>query len=207
MFSLDKILSKITQQPEWQEYNQYQQLVTCWSKVVNRKISQNTRPIYFSRGILGIATSSAVWAQELTLQRYSLLKKLNKHLNFDVNDIRFTPARWADNITRDNQTNLAKNLNNQDNIAAFNARQVVSETEIVPPETAKESLQNWLEKIKKRSLRDPDSGSQTLPLCPQCNSPTPQKELERWHLCCHCMAQQKHLEYRPTTFFNTNNPK
>ena len=199
MFSLDKILSKVTQQPEWQEYNQYQQLVTCWCQVVNRKISQNTRPLYFSRGIFGIATSSAVWAQELTLQRYSLLKKVNQQLNFEVKDIRFTPARWADNIIQDNQVNLAKNLDNQENIAAFAAQQAEFSTETASPKTANESLQNWLEKVKKRS--------HNLPLCPQCNSPTPQKELERWHLCCHCMAHQKHLEYRPTAFSNINSQK
>lgn len=199
MFSLDKILSKITQQPEWQEYNQYQQLATCWRNVVNRKISQNTRPIYFSRGIFGIATSSAVWAQELTLQRYSLLKKVNRQLNFEVKDIRFTPAQWNDNIARDNHTDLAKNIDNQENIAATSPKQVESATEIATPKTAHESLKHWLSKIEKRS--------QNLPLCPQCNSPTPQKELERWHFCCHCMAQQKHLEYRPTTFLNINNQR
>ena len=199
MFSLDKILSKITQQPEWQEYNQYQQLVKCWRKVVNRKISQNTRPLYFSREIFGIATSSAVWAQELTLQRYSLLKKVNQQLNFKVKDIRFTPARWADNIIQDNQVNIVKNLNNKENIATFKEKQPELVTEIAIPETAQESLQNWLAKVKKQS--------QLCPLCPQCNSPTPQKELERWHLCCHCMAQQKHLEYRPVTFSNINSQK
>lgn len=200
MHSLDKILSKITQQPEWQEYQQYQQLLKCWRQVINRKISQNTRPLYFSRGILGIATSSAVWAQELTLQRYSLLKKLNKHLNFDVKDIRFTPARWDDIINQHNQPNLSKKLNKKENIAAASsAKQAESATNISTPETPHESLQNWLEKVKMRS--------QILPLCPQCHSPTPQKELERWHLCCHCMAQENHLEYRPTTFSNTQSQK
>ncbi|MGK7896432.1 MAG: DUF721 domain-containing protein [Xenococcus sp. (in: cyanobacteria)] len=199
MRSLDKILSKLTQQPEWQEYNQYQQLATCWRNIVNRKISQNTRPIYFSRGIFGIATSSAVWAQELTLQRYSLLKKVNRQLNFEVQDIRFTPARWTDIMTQENQTNSVKNLNNKENIAAIRPKQVESATEIATPKTAHESLQNWLEQVKMRS--------QNLPLCPQCNSPTPQKELERWHFCCHCMAQQKHLEYRPATFLNINSQK
>ena len=199
MHSLDKILSKITQQPEWQEYQQYQQLLKCWRQVINRKISQNTRPLYFSKKILGIATSSAVWAQELTLQRYSLLKNLNKHLNFDVKDIRFTPARWDHIINQHNQVNLSKKLNNKGNIAVYSAKTAESDPNISTPETAHESLQNWLEKVKMRS--------QILSLCPQCHSPTPQKELERWHLCCHCMAQEKHLEYRPTTFFNTNSQK
>ena len=185
MFSLDKILSKITQQPEWEEYNQYQQLVKCWNKVINRKISQNTRPIYFSKGILGIATSSAVWAQELTLQRYSLLKKLNKYSNCDVKDIRFTPAQWDNPIFQENQSNSFETPNIKENIAVSPPKQAKANPNISLPETAHESLQNWLEKVKMRS--------QILPLCPQCNSPTSQKELERWHLCCHCMAQQKHL--------------
>ncbi len=199
MFSLDKILSKITQQPEWSEYQQYQQLLKCWQQVINQKILQNTRPLYFSRGILGIATSSAVWAQELTLQRYSLIKKLNKNLNFRVKDIRFTPARWDDTINQVNQSYLAKKVDNAENIAVLPFGQPIAEQNMAAPKTPHESLQNWLEKVKMRS--------QTLPLCPQCNSPTPQKELERWHLCCHCMAQQKHLEYRPITFSNINNPK
>ena len=76
------------------------------------------------------------------------------------------------------------------------AKRAAVELNISTPETPHESLQNWLEKVKMRS--------QILPLCPQCNSPTPQTELDRWHLCCHCMAQEKYLEYRPPRFFNSN---
>jgi len=199
MLPLNKILNKITQQPEWQEYRQYQQLSTCWRQVINQKISQNTRPIYFSRGVLGIATSSAVWAQELTLQRYSLLKKLNKHLDFDVKDIRFTPARWDDIIIQNNQTNSTEKSHIQKNTVISSQKKAELTTEISIPKTAPQTLQNWLEKVKVKL--------QILPLCPQCNSPTPQKELERWNLCCHCMAQEKHLEYRPTQIFNSNNKK
>ncbi|ELS04497.1 putative RNA-binding protein containing Zn ribbon [Xenococcus sp. PCC 7305] len=199
MLPLDKILSKITQQPEYQEYRQYQQLVKCWRNVVNRQILQNTRPLYFSREILGIATSSAVWAQELTLQRYSLTKKLNKYLDFEVKDIRFAPARWNDIIIQDNQDDLPKKLGNSEGSAASSPHKVELATNISPSEKANASLQNWLEQVKMRS--------QTLPFCPNCDSPTPQKELERWNLCCHCMAQEKYLEYRPTTFSNSNSEK
>ena len=200
MRSLDKILSKITQQPEWQEYQQYQQVLKCWYKeVVNRKISQNTRPIYFSRGVLGIATSSAVWAQELNLQRYSFLKKLNKNLNFQVKDIRFTPAPWHDLAMEQNKANNPKKNDKKTNIGAYSTKLPESNVSISNPKTVHESLQNWLDKVKMRS--------QVLPLCPQCNSPTPQEELKRWHLCCHCMSREKHLEYCSTRFFSNNSLK
>ncbi|MEM9271943.1 MAG: DciA family protein [Cyanobacteria bacterium P01_F01_bin.143] len=199
MLPLDKILGKLTQQPEWQEYRQYQQLLKCWSQVINRPTSQNTRPLYFSRGIFGIATSSAAWAQELTLQRYSLLKKLNKRLNFDIKDIRFTPARWDDTIIQNSSAYSSKKFHKRKEIAVPLTKQAESTEENIRPETVDKSLQTWLEKVKRKS--------QILPLCPQCDSPTPQKELDRWHLCCHCMAQEKHLQYRPTKFSKSNDEK
>ncbi|MGL4883610.1 MAG: hypothetical protein ACRC8K_21505, partial [Waterburya sp.] len=36
--------------------------------------------------------------------------------------------------------------------------------------------------------------------CPNCDSPTPIEEIERWSLCYHCVAQKWNLEYRPATF-------
>ena len=94
------------------------------------KISQNTRPLYFSREVFGIATSSAVWAQELTLQRYSLLKRVNQQLNFNVKDIRFTPARWTDKIILPNQVNTA---DNQDNIAFYEVNKAILQTKFLFP--------------------------------------------------------------------------
>ncbi|MGV2390306.1 MAG UNVERIFIED_CONTAM: DUF721 domain-containing protein [Microcystis novacekii LVE1205-3] len=61
-------------------YGQKLLIPVCWSK-----------PDLFPsiRGVLSVATSSAALAQELSLQRYSLLKRLNSQLETPLSNIRF----------------------------------------------------------------------------------------------------------------------
>ena len=195
--SLKNILQQISQQPGWEQYRQHCELIECWQKITNQKIAQNTRPRYISRQVLWVATSSSVWAQELSLQRYSLLKKLNSQLTFTLTDIRFSPANWqkssddAVSHQEDVVINPEKSTISRKN-AIYSVKTPEDEAKIDDPQLA---LQKWLEKIKARAQ------SQTQPCfpCPQCNSPTPVQELERWNVCGHCIAHKWSLEYRPPT--------
>ena len=183
---LDRILKQVIQQPEWSKYREHCQMMECWQQVVNQKILKNTRPLHIDRQTLYVATSSAVWAQELALQRYSLIKKLNSRLDFTIKDIRFSPARWQ-NQQKPEIIELP--------LQEVNLKRLRAEKEKKEPAKndtnldANTTIKKWLENIKKNS--------QNLATCPQCKSLTPQAELTRWQVCRHCIAQKWNSEYRP----------
>ncbi len=80
--SIDRILAKIEQQSGWEEFRQYRYLLESWAQIVGETTAIHTRPLYIQRQILWVATSSSARAQELSFQRYSLLKKINSHSVF-----------------------------------------------------------------------------------------------------------------------------
>jgi predicted nucleic acid-binding Zn ribbon protein len=176
---LERILNKVIQQPEWKNYRQYRQIIECWQQVVNQQVLKNTKPLYQEREILYVATSSAVWAQELSLQRYFLVKKLNNQLSFTLKDIRFSPASWHHKPKQE----VVKIP-----LPEINLQKYKTETE--PNIDAKTAVESWLNNIK--------SNSQNLATCPQCQSLTTQAELTRWGVCRYCIAQKWHSEYRPS---------
>jgi predicted nucleic acid-binding Zn ribbon protein len=70
-------------------------LLRCWEQVVPSNTAQHSRPLYLHRGVLSVATSSAAWAQTLSLGRYQLIQKLTPLLGASLQDIRFSPAQWT----------------------------------------------------------------------------------------------------------------
>ena len=180
--SLEQTLAQITNQPGWEKYQQYRQLLECWPKIVSKEIGQQTRPLYINRQVLLVATSSSVWAQELTLQRYTLLKQLNTQLTFSLKDIRFSSSQWQQtsdrNLLGQNSQNLHSLHPSRINI---NAAQI--DNDRLPLVNAPQAVvQRWLTVLQERSSN--------LSVCPQCHSPTPEGELKRWFLCCHCAAKK-----------------
>jgi predicted nucleic acid-binding Zn ribbon protein len=175
--SLDRILALLEQQPGWEQYQQYCQVVDCWQQVVDQKLLQHTRPLYVSRQILWVAISSYSLAQELSLQRFSLLQKLNHQLSFVLKDIRFSPQHWYQS------KNLASNSTSSSHPSQIEISQ--TENKILNSPPAKDlntAVQRWQKILQERS--------QHLPTCPQCGCATPLGELERWQLCCHCISQK-----------------
>ena len=176
--SLDSIIEKVTQQPEWIRYQEYKQIKKCWQQVVNKKTSENTRPVCVERGTLYVATSSAVWAQELVLQRYSLIKKINSRIDFTLKDIRFSPAKWHDRPLQ--------------NDVELSLKAIERQPQKVQTETAKNSIDaktainKWLQNLQQ--------SSQNVVYCPQCQCITTKAELSRWQVCRHCIAQKWHEE-------------
>jgi predicted nucleic acid-binding Zn ribbon protein len=175
---LDRILEILEARPEWQSQRRYRQVLQSWETAIEPKIAQQTRLLYIARNVLWVATANAVWAQTLSLQRYSLLKKLNAHLEKPLGDIRFSPAQWH------NSKPLASNTSSPEKHP--------SAIEIEEPplvdrsssasKTPKEAFKRWAALIESRS--------QNLPLCPCCQSPTPEGELQRWEMCAHCIAKE-----------------
>jgi predicted nucleic acid-binding Zn ribbon protein len=176
--SLDRILEALEKQPGWEAHRQYRHLLQCWETVVEPKIVKQTRPLYVSRNVLFVATASSVWAQNLSLQRYSLLKKLNALLSEPLVDIRFSSAQWY-NVKPAVATERADREKHPSTIAPVPS---LSELPNKNP-TPQEAFQRWAKVIEARS--------QNLPLCPNCQSPTPPGELERWTVCAYCIRKQQ----------------
>lgn len=181
--SLDHILGAIANQPQWENSKQFQHLLNCWTNVVDPSIAQQTRPYSISRDVLYVATSSSVWVQELQFKRRLILKKLNAQLSKPLVDIHFSTAQWQKDASN---TNRALPIQ-------FNPRQehpsYVDESTYTPPKAhtplptdPHSAFQHWAEAMRSRSL--------SLPLCPQCQCPTPPGELERWNLCGLCAIKQ-----------------
>lgn len=180
--SLAEILTKIPEQPGWEKYQQYCQLVECWQAIVSPKIAKQTRPLYIKRQVLWVATSSSVWAQELSFQRYILLQKLNSRLALSLKDIRFTTyqgQQQTSDRSKNNPNNQEQHLPHPSSVKLNNISLPSNNLPVVnDPQTV---VKNWLNALQQRSLQ--------LSVCPQCKSPTPEGELKRWHLCCHCAAK------------------
>ncbi|MCC0176297.1 DUF721 domain-containing protein [Waterburya agarophytonicola K14] len=203
--SVEKILTQLEQQPGWEKFRDYRQLLQCWHNTVNKNTAEHTRPLYINRQILWIATSSASRAQELSFQRYSLLKRLNKQLPFTLKDIRFSSSGWHQTAHQDRSTQILfeisqkqksqkpkKNLMN----SSFSENKLENtRDDHSPSEKAKIAAKRWLDTISQNRRK-----SSSLLSCPICNSPTPTGEIERWNSCYICIAQKRSREYRPPTF-------
>ncbi len=176
--SLDHLLTALQKQPGWDQYQRYCRVHQYWHQILDPKTVIYTKPLYIQRNVLLVATSSAVWAQHLSLQRYSLLEKINAQFPTEpLVDIRFSSARWHDSQSVAD-TSVASS--HPSDIELPNPISQTSSDELATtPQTA---FQRWRELMKARS--------QGLPLCPQCLCPTPPGELKRWSLCMHCATRQ-----------------
>ena len=201
--SVEQILAQLEKQPGWEKFRDYRQLLKVWDNVVNQNTAQNTRPLHISRQVLWVATNSASRAQELSFQRYTLLKRLNQQLPFALKDIRFSSSGFYQTknapeikqilfTVREQQSNKSKNnLRNLqvgkeglENGAGKNNTQA----------QAKNAAKQWLKAIAENTTNS------SLSACSICNALTPSAELERWNSCYLCIAKKWSEEYRPPTF-------
>ncbi|MEL6440182.1 MAG: DciA family protein [Cyanobacteria bacterium J06621_8] len=196
--SLEQILSQLEQQPNWEKFREHRQLLKCWHNTVNPRTAQYTRPLHITRRVLWIATTSAARAQELSFQRYALLKRLNQQLPVPLKDLRFTTSGWAESTSQPReQTSFFRisSKNKSDKSRTQSVTGIANPEQEPNPSTrgsAKDAAQKWLKTLSQAN------SSQTN--CPSCNALTPKEELERWNLCCHCAAQKWAQEYRTPSF-------
>ena len=194
--SVEQILTQLEKQPGWEKFREYRQLLKCWHSTVNRTTAEHTRPLYIARQVLWVAASSASRAQELSFQRYTLLKRLNKQLPFTLKDIRFSSSQWHQTQQPNTQSavfNISERQKSQVNTSSpNNTSQTGDRPSVSASTTAKDAARRWLETLKQTSS--------SLLSCPNCHSPTPKEEIERWNLCHHCIAAKWSEEYRPPTF-------
>jgi len=175
--SVNDILGVIEKQAKWQE-QPLQRLLKCWVEVVGTVVAAHTQPLSIQRDVLWVATSSAAWAQNLSFGRSQLLLKLNEKLPTPLVDIRFSTAGWQHSplISKEQQTVLPcehpSYLGDE-----------VSHRDVKPTiKDANSAFGHWAKTMQTRS--------HGLPLCPQCQCPTPPGELQRWGVCSFCAAKQ-----------------
>ncbi|AOW99895.1 hypothetical protein BJP34_10915 [Moorena producens PAL-8-15-08-1] len=213
--SLNQILDRITNQPEWEGIQRLSYLIKSWSEIVGMNIANHTRPYAISRDILYVATSSSVWAQELKFKRRMLLKRLNASWSEPLVDIHFSPAQWRKTQVLGNgysQSELTPNHRHPSTILPMSSSLVSEELEYTENResceatdtttdtntdtTTDTTLANRLgyanrpEAAFKHWAKMMQMRSQNLPLCPQCQCPTPPGELQRWDVCGLCAIKQ-----------------
>ena len=188
--SVEQILTQLEQQPGWEKFREYRQLLQCWNNTVNQTTAEHTRPLYIARQVLWVTASNASRAQELSFQRYTLLKRLNKQLPFTLKDIRFSSSQWHQ--TQQQKEPVIFNASTQQKSKADSPKKSLGDRQISPSTTPKDAARRWLETLKR--------SSSSLPFCPSCHSYTPKEEIDRWNLCHHCVAAKWSEKYRPPSF-------
>ena len=87
--SLKNIINEYLEDTKFEEINNLLKIEQLWKKTVGEIISQKTKIIKFEHNILLIKTNTPVWRNELSLQKNSLIKKINRTKNINVKEIIF----------------------------------------------------------------------------------------------------------------------
>ncbi|HYW21766.1 MAG TPA: DciA family protein [Nodularia sp. (in: cyanobacteria)] len=175
--SVNDILGILEQQAKWQEHP-FQRLLQLWPDIVGKVAANHTRPLSIQRDVLQVATSSAAWAQNMTFGRTTLLLKLNQKLSEPLVDIRFSTKDW-----QSLPDYLQPKTVTPEEHPSYLGDVIRSRSQVTPTINSPNSaFESWAKTMQARS--------HNLPLCPQCQSPTPPGELQRWQVCCVCAAKQ-----------------
>ena len=178
--SVHNILGRLQIEAQLEE-QPLQILIRLWPEIVGKTIANHTQPLLIQRGILRVATPSAAWAQNLAFERQGLLLKINAALPSPVREIRFSTSGWQ---------HPQADITIEPTVLPEEHPSYLGTGDVSTDSTKHGSINqnphgaftHWAEKIHKRS--------QNLPLCPQCQCPTPHGELQRWQVCCLCAAKQ-----------------
>jgi predicted nucleic acid-binding Zn ribbon protein len=101
--SIKQIITDLTQDPAWEPYRAWQEILDAWPealaslKLSNKspaELSQQIYPRARTGDLLQVATANASLADHCNWQRRSLLKILNSHIAQPLVDIRFSSSRW-----------------------------------------------------------------------------------------------------------------
>lgn len=181
--SLENILDTVKQESRWQE-QPIQQVLQCWVEAVGAMVATHTRPVSVQRQVLWVATSSAVWAQELAFRRQRILEKLNTQLPQPLLDIRFSSAQWQQASKQDSAIgDRTASVWGRDHPSwVGNDSRTAKRDRQLRFRHPQAAFRHWTEVTQTRSRH--------LPLCPQCHCHTPVGELERWGVCSICAAKQ-----------------
>ncbi len=178
--SIDRILAIVQQQNRAQQ-QPFQIALQFWLQVVGQAVAAHTQLLSIQRDVLWVATSSASWAQTLTMERSRILTKLNVYLPNPLTDIRFSTAQWQRPDT------IAKNRAISEDFFGGEHPSILAPANLSaakPPKSkdAQAAFSQWVKTTQQKN--------HNLPLCPQCQAPTPPGELQRWKVCCICAVKE-----------------
>lgn len=101
--SIGQIVTDITQEPAWETYRAWQEILDLWPEVLERlaignqsvaDLAQQIYPRTRQGDLLLVATANASLANHCNWQRRSLLVILNGKLTQPLKDLRFSSSRW-----------------------------------------------------------------------------------------------------------------
>lgn len=159
----------------------FQCVLQLWSELVGPQAVAHTRPLTIEQGVLKVATSSAVWAQQLMFKRRQMLVKLNERLSQKLVNIRFTPALWQQSslpASTETESLLEMWQQHPSRILTEPVDSIETNQRVPVEQNPQEAFQYWRQKIQLQT--------DSLPLCPQCQCHTPPGELQRWGVCALC---------------------
>jgi predicted nucleic acid-binding Zn ribbon protein len=177
--SLERVLESLRILERSPTQQQLQILNKSWSELLGQ-FADYSCPINIERHTLYIATFSPTVAQELTLQSRDILNKVNQLLPTPIEKIHFSTAQWQKNSLPVIQPDQTESTH-----PSFIPKQPtnISGKLTKPSNHALEQFKYWRNILQQRS--------DGLPLCPQCQAPTPPGELERWSVCAICLGQNQ----------------
>ena len=175
--SLEELLSTLTIIERSPEQKQFQLLLSCWPEVLG-SLAQLTRPLALQGGVLKVATATPALSQELTFKEPRILEDLNARLDSPLERIRFSTALWR---ARQDEASPTEETHPSQIPATGESLNRIS-TAPSPTKDPLLAFQQWADSLRERS--------QHLPLCPQCQAPTPPGELLRWSVCALCATKQ-----------------
>lgn len=179
MQSLNTLMKTLERSPQWQANAGLRRVLAIWPQLVGAAVAQHSRPTKIYRGALQVTVSSAAWAQTLTFERMVILQKLHTALpalKTEITDLRFATAQWR-RETHQAPPTATRSLSDHPSWA-----QMPQGRSRNAPQTADVAFQQWADR-RQRQL-----ASQSR--CPQCQSPCPTRELQRWSVCAICATRQ-----------------
>ncbi|RMH78974.1 MAG: DUF721 domain-containing protein [Cyanobacteria bacterium J007] len=180
--SLDRILGSMAATRFVRQQQAYTQLLKTWAEVVGSPAARYSRPLSCDRGILKVATASAVWAQTLTLKRHQIVGQLRDRGYPELKDIRCSTRDWSQTAIATQEVAELQQLWQQHPSRLPDEPPTPAQASPEAPTDAKTAFQSWAAQTQAKSA--------CFPLCPQCQAPTPPGELERWSVCALCAARR-----------------
>lgn len=98
----DSIIEKMLEEKEIRKAITRNNLYRFWAKVAGAKFAQKSRPYSMLGGnVMVIACENGIVAQELMLKKTQILVKLKPYLDslkLKVNDLKFDPKKWSNEV-------------------------------------------------------------------------------------------------------------
>ncbi|MEB3289165.1 MAG: DUF721 domain-containing protein [Leptolyngbya sp.] len=183
--ALGQVFRQLEQQPAWRRRGQFRRILERWPTVVGPAVARQSRPVRLDQTVLHVAVINPMWAQTLTLERISILNKLNQQLGLNLSDLRFSSGDW---FRRPKVKEVSSQSSGDDwpdwlrQHPSFEPGAITTPPSQPHRPTAEESFQRWAALAQQIAAQ--------RMLCPDCRCPAPPGELRRWSRCSICAAKR-----------------